>query len=141
MKNSHLLIVPVLFFALTTSNNLVAQIHEVISDVESERVLQAKEPMIVAFAAPWCGVCNSIKDQFNEVANDSEFESIQFVRIDTSKARATSKKYGIVGVPTFHYLKDGKKIHEMVGVRSVKEFAKYLKEDLRSTFDLATPAA
>lgn len=133
--------IPMLFLATLITLSLSARVHEIDTDAASEAAITESGPMLVAFTASWCGVCSMIKEAFNNVANSSEFKNIKFVRIDGSKAREISKKYGIVGFPTFHFRNDGEKIHEMVGVRSVKEFENHLKEDLRKKYNIATPAA
>ena len=120
-----------------------ARVTEVNSDQEYEEAIKAETPMLIEFAADWCGVCNNIKEQFDRVSEEAEFKNVRFVRVNIDKAREASKKNAIVGVPSFLYLEGGQKKNEAVGVRSLNAFGESLKEELRKTFNTAqaTPPA
>ena len=114
-----------------------ARIIDVSTEAEYEELLSKGQPALVKFAANWCGVCNRVKNVFNEVSRDPKFRDITFVRVDIEKAPELRKKNGIVGVPSFLFMYGNEQRKESVGIRNMQTFKEDLCKDLRSTFELA----
>jgi len=116
---------------------LNASVKDISSEQEYEQIVSQGNPTLVEFAANWCGVCNRVKGAFEEISNDNEFANVNFVRVDIDQAQELRKKNGIVGVPSFLFIQNNSQLKESVGVKNLKSFNEDLRNDLRSTFDLA----
>jgi len=127
-----------LSFACLAPLALQARVIEVNEEADYEEVLNGSQPVAVEFAATWCGVCNKVKATFEEVSEEPEFQNVAFVRVDIDNARELSKKNGIVGVPSFLYIKNGQQKHERVGVKGVNTFKEDFRNELRSVFSSDT---
>jgi thiol-disulfide isomerase/thioredoxin len=97
--------------------------------------------MIVEFYADWCHVCQSIQKPFELVARDPAFKSIRFVQVDMEKHPTLSKKYNVLGFPTFIYFKKGKNIKQDMGVHNIADFKNELSTTIRKQFRLAENTA
>lgn len=118
------------------SGYALAKVVEINSDTEYKRLAESKNSVVMEFAADWCGVCGNIKEQFEQVAALDEFKSITFARVNIDKTPEASKKNGIIGVPSFLYLKNGEKKNESVGVRDINAFNETLAAEIRKTFNI-----
>lgn len=100
-------------------------------------VLQNKKPVLVQYAADWCGVCQGVKQPFEQVSNEPEFSQITFARVNIDTSGPIQQKNNIVGIPTFIYMKNGEQIGQEVGVQNMQVFPEELRNNLRMTFKLA----
>jgi thioredoxin 1 len=106
-----------------------------ISDADFEQnVLKSDKPVLVDFWAAWCGPCRMIAPFVEELAKEYGEKAV-IAKMDTDANPATPTKYGIMGIPTLIFFKDGKEVDRMVGV------PRQPKEVLRSKLEavLASP--
>ena len=111
------------------------------SENQFNAAMKNNKHMIIEFSAEWCSVCNAINKPYAELANDPEFKHITFAQVDVDKLDGVSKKYGIVGVPTFLYIENGDKKVEEIGVQNMPAFKDHIKETIRSNFTVTSNAA
>ncbi|MCC7161846.1 MAG: thioredoxin [Anaerolineae bacterium] len=93
-----------------------------VSDADFETiVMKADKPAVVDFWAAWCGPCRMIAPFVEELA--AEFGDRAVVaKMDTDANPITPTKFGILGIPTLIFFKDGKEVDRLVGVpRKPKE--------------------
>ena len=75
---------------------------------------------IVAFTAEWCGHCQKLKPKFDAAAKEAP-EGTRFARVDGSRYRSLSTRYGIEGFPTMYYVSGGGSVVRRVHVHHTKE--------------------
>ena len=96
---------------------------KLITEMEFEKeVMQADVPVVVDFFATWCAPCKMIAPILDEL--DSDFGGkAKIVKVDVDQARATAKAYGVRGVPTLLFFKDGEIVDRASGVLPKAELA------------------
>ncbi|MDR0200452.1 MAG: thioredoxin family protein [Streptococcaceae bacterium] len=72
------------------------------------------------FSATWCGDCKFIEPKLPEIeAENSEFE---FIHVDRDEYMDLAVEWGIMGIPSFVAIEDGKEIGRLVNkLRKTKE--------------------
>lgn len=87
--------------------------------------------VVVDFYASWCNPCQRMSPIIDELAK--EMTNITFVKVDTDKFKELSKNFGVRGLPTLAFFKDGQKISQKTGGRSKIE----LRNEINKTYELA----
>eukprot|EP00961_Rhodomonas_salina_P299251 3938776-Rhodomonas_salina.8 len=74
--------------------------------------------VVVDFTATWCGPCQRIAPELENMA--AEFGNVVFLKVDVDELQATAEACGIVCMPTFQFYKDGKKMKSIEGADESK---------------------
>ena len=92
------------------------------SDFDST-MSEAKVPVLVDFSATWCQPCKTLAPTIDAVADEYDGR-LDVFKVDIDKAQNTAAHFGIQGVPTCVFLKEGREVDRFSGVqdlRSVKD--------------------
>lgn len=69
-------------------------------------VLKSDAPVVVDFFATWCGPCKALAPTLDALAGEFA-PRLKFVQVDVDKAPALAGRYGVQGVPTLMFFRDG----------------------------------
>jgi thioredoxin 1 len=86
---------------------------EVTDNNFAAEVLEANQPVLVDFWAPWCGPCRIIAPHLEEL--DAEREDLTVVKMNVDENPQTAAKYGIMSIPTLILFKHGEVAKQVVG--------------------------
>ncbi len=88
-------------------------VHVTSATFKSE-VLEHPSLVVVDFFATWCGPCKMLAPVIEELAGEYDGK-VKLCKIDTDESGDIAANYGIMGVPTVMFFKNGQKIDEQVG--------------------------
>lgn len=77
------------------------------------------------FWAEWCGPCKITTPIVEEL--EKEFPDVEFQKINVDEDPAKSSQFGIMSIPTFVVLKDGKETGRKIGAMPKSELKKLLE--------------
>lgn len=89
------------------------------TDVEFENtVLKSSTPVVVDFWAPWCQPCRMIAPVLENLAAEYA-DKVTVAKVNTDENPEWAMKYGVQGIPTLLFIKDGQVKDTVVGVTSI----------------------
>jgi thioredoxin 1 len=78
-------------------------------------VTQATGPVVVDFFATWCGPCKRLSPMLDNLAGPLT-NRVKFIKVDVDQSANLARQFGIEGVPTLIFFKDGKVVDRLVGL-------------------------
>ena len=88
--------------------------HELTDSNFDETVIKSSVPVLVDFWAEWCGPCKQIGPILEEIAIEHE-SKIKVLKINIDENPQTPQKFGVRGIPTLMFFKEGKLVESKVG--------------------------
>ncbi|MEZ4816084.1 MAG: thioredoxin [Bdellovibrionota bacterium] len=83
------------------------------SSFESE-VLSSATPVLVDFWATWCGPCRALAPKLEELSGTYDGK-VKFVKMDVDQNPETAGRFGVRGIPTLIFFKNGQMVDQLVG--------------------------
>ena len=69
---------------------------------------------LIDFYADWCGPCKIMSPIFDEIKGDYSGK-VDFKKVDVEEDVAQAQQFGVLSIPTFVILKDGKEVDRKLG--------------------------
>ena len=90
-------------------------------------VLQSPVPVLVDYWAEWCGPCRMLGPVIEKIA-DANTGRIVVGKMNVDENPATPQKYGIQGIPTIIFFKNGEVAKQLVGYQAQEKIQKVIDE-------------
>jgi thioredoxin 1 len=84
-----------------------------VADFES-RVIHAAKPALVDFYSNSCPPCRKLAPTIDRLAKQYEGRAV-ICKVDVTKLPQLATRYGVEGIPTVLFIKDGREVQRLVG--------------------------
>ncbi len=92
----------------------MTKIHEINELNFDSEVLEAPMPVLVDFAAAWCGPCKTLAPWLETLAAEREGK-LKVAKVDVDSAPSLATRYGVRGAPTLVLFQGGRELRRQVG--------------------------
>ncbi len=92
-----------------------------------QEVLKQAGVVVVDFWAPWCGPCRFLSPIVEQIGTEYQGRA-KVVKLNVDENPLTTSRYGIQGIPTLLFFKDGQLVHQLVGAHPKAVITRALDE-------------
>jgi len=107
----------------------MANLQRVKDDTFETEVLKANVPVLVDFAAEWCGPCKALAPTLEALAREFQGK-VKFVTVDIDEAQLSADRFRITSVPTMMVFKSGEVVSQALGNRPRNQIVDMLNRAL-----------
>ena len=93
-----------------------------------DEALGKGELMMVDFWAEWCGPCKMLGPVIDQLAQEYEGKAV-IGKVNTDEEGKLTMRFGVAGIPTVIFFKDGKEIDRKVGVMPPNAYIQVLEQN------------
>ena len=101
------------------------------SNFQSE-VLESKQPVLVDLWAEWCGPCRMVGPIVEKIAADYAGK-LKVGKLNVDENSKIPKTYGVQGIPTLLFFKNGKDVNRIVGFQPEEKLKSSVESFLTGT--------
>lgn len=116
-----------LYFPLALQHCFTKNILEMKKKATFNDIINTQKPVLVDFAAEWCGPCKMQKPILQQLVGKIGSKA-RVVTIDVDKNRTIAQKYQIMSVPTLAIFKGGKLVWRESGVKQMNQLETLLEK-------------
>ncbi len=92
-----------------------------------QEIIHSNKPVLVDFAAEWCGPCKMMKPILKDLKNQLG-ENVTIITVDVDKNQAAANQYNIRSVPTLMIFKNGQSVWRQSGVLQASQLVSIIKQ-------------
>ncbi len=85
-----------------------------VSSEELEELLKRERAVLLDFYSEWCQPCRMLAPVLEELAAKLAGK-VKIAKINANRNPEASMRYGVRGVPTLIFFRDGREVHRVVG--------------------------
>ena len=93
----------------------------------TQKVIEAKKPVLVDFFASWCGPCQVMAPIVDELSDELK-DKADIYKVDIEQNSALANEYSVMAIPTLLVFKDGKVTKQFNGISSREELTEALEQ-------------
>jgi thioredoxin 1 len=91
-------------------------VREVTDESFQRDVLEASEPVVVDFWAPWCGPCRAVEPVLADLEREHEGK-VGFAKLNIDENIDTASRFSVLSIPTTILFEDGRPQETVIGAR------------------------
>lgn len=99
-----------------------------VNQIEFEEIVK-NGYTLVDFFATWCGPCKMLAPILEEL--DSEFENVDFVKVDVDEENELAARFGIMSIPAVYMFKDGEVVAKTGGFQPKVQIKSFIETGLK----------
>jgi thioredoxin 1 len=100
-------------------------VREVTDQTFEREVLEAEQPVVVDFWAPWCGPCRAVDPILGELEREHEGR-VSFVKLNIDENVETAARCAVLSIPTVTLFEGGRPQETVIGARPRAHFERAL---------------
>ncbi|MCP4528581.1 MAG: thioredoxin [Aestuariibacter sp.] len=81
--------------------------------------------VLIDFMADWCNPCQQLMPILDEVAQEHDGQA-KIVKVNVDQSPASTKEYGVRGIPALFIVKNGEIVQRLVGLQTKDALTKAL---------------
>ncbi len=108
---------------------MAGAINEVTDNNFAAEVLEAAQPVLVDFWAPWCGPCRMVAPVLEEIAQEKG-DALKIVKLNTDENQQTAITYNVLSIPTLILFRQGQPAKTVIGAYPKKRLEAELEPAL-----------
>ena len=98
---------------------------ELNKDNFEKEVMEAEEPVLIAFWANWCGPCRMMSPVIDKIAEEMG-DKVKVCKVNVDENHELAEKYEIMTIPAFIIVKNGAETGRTIGVQPKEDILKLI---------------